>query len=402
MLEALEPRLLLAGEIALTAVPGQALDLTARLNTATQTIDIIDNQTNTVAASQALSDFGPTNRVLVTGNDQNDHLTVDYTAGGAFAVPVSFDGGTHGAGGDTLRVVGTDNLWDLAGGASGTVGQVSFAGVENVTGGSGADTFHIAAVPPGSVTGGGGHDVLDFTNAGSPMSVVLEDATPEGFSGSGTVTFAEIDGVVGSGALTDALADQTGMLTALWDLDADPTYSNGAQTLEFTAFEQLTGGSGADTFSVSGAQTATLGGGAGADTFQFSNGAVLTGGIEGGADPDTLDYAAATTARQVTLSGLGSVDGFAGTEAALSGGFTNIDALVGGTGSDTLTGLNAAATWDVDGSNRYGARTASILQASRPWWAAVQRTRFRSAGHRRPRCVAVSGPTCSNSVLVRC
>ena len=277
-LESLEPRLLLAADLSVAVGAGAALDYIVRLDQPSQTLQVVDNPTQTVIASQALSDFGPTNRVLVTGNDQNDHLTVDYTAGGAFAVPVSFDGGTHGAGGDTLRVVGTDNLWDLAGSASGTVGQVSFTGVENLTGGSGADTFHIAAVPPGSVTGGGGHDVLDFTNAGSPVSVVLEDATPEGFSGSGTVTFAEIDRVVGSGALTDALTDQTGVLTALWDLDADPTYSNGTQTLEFTAFEQLTGGSGADTFSVSGAQTATLGGGAGADTFQFSNGAVLTGG----------------------------------------------------------------------------------------------------------------------------
>ena len=71
----------------------------------------------------------------------------------------------------------------------------------------------------------------------------------------------------------------------------------------------------------------------------------------------------ATTARQVTLTGLGSVDGFAGTEASISGGFSNIDAVVGSTGADTLTGLNAAATWEVDGSNRYTSTNTLSLTA---------------------------------------
>ena len=76
-----------------------------------------------------------------------------------------------------------------------------------------------------------------------------------------------------------------------------------------------------------GTQTASIQWRCGADTFQVSEGAALTGTLDGGAEADTLTYAAATTARQVTLTGLGSADGFAGTgEAALSGGFTNVDA----------------------------------------------------------------------------
>ena len=134
-------------------------------------------------------------------------------------------------------------------------------------------------------------------------------------------------------------------------------------TLGFTSFETLIGGSGADTFTVSGTQTAKLSGGAGADTFQVGEGAALTGTLDGGADADTLTYAAATTARQVTLTGLGSVDGFVGTASSISGGFSNIDAVVGSTGADTLTGLNAAATWEVDGSNRYTSTNTLSLTA---------------------------------------
>src|SRR5207253_5669025 len=109
-----------------------------------------------------------------------------------------------------------------------------------------------------------------------------------------------------------------------------------------------------DTFDVTGAQTAHLMGGAGADLFQFGAGAVLTGTLDGGADTDTVDFAAQTAARQVTLTGLGSVDGFAGTETtAIRDGFTNIDRLRGGAASDTLAGLDAAAAWTLNGTNTY-------------------------------------------------
>src|SRR5207253_1590137 len=72
-----------------------------------------------------------------------------------------------------------------------------------------------------------------------------------------------------------------------------------------------------------------------------------------GAGADALDFSGQATSRAVTLTGSGGVDGFAGTEAALSGGFTNVEALTGGTGSDRLTGVNADATWTLGASNQY-------------------------------------------------
>ena len=61
-----------------------------------------------------------------------------------------------------------------------------------------------------------------------------------------------------------------------------------------------------------------LQGGSGNDAFVFANGTVFPGSIDGGAGSDTLNFAACTTARSVLLTGLGSADGFDGSEASLT------------------------------------------------------------------------------------
>ena len=63
ILETLEPRLLLSADLALAAAAGQALDITARYDSSSQRIELLDNISQTVVASQALVDFGPTNKV---------------------------------------------------------------------------------------------------------------------------------------------------------------------------------------------------------------------------------------------------------------------------------------------------------------------------------------------------
>ena len=209
-------------------------------------------------------------------------------------------------------------------------------------------------MPTVFVNGGAGADELDLTNVPASVNIVLQGGDATGFRGSGSVGFAGIDRLTGSNGLADFLTDGTGASAAAWALDADLTYSDGVNTLAFAAIENLAGGSGADTFTITGVRTANLAGGAGADRFRFNDGAVLTGTIDGGAGTDVLDESASTTAQAVTLTGLGTVDGFAGTEAVVTGGFTGVDVLAaGGTASDILIGLNAAATWETDGTNRY-------------------------------------------------
>ena len=72
----------------------------------------------------------------------------------------------------------------------------------------------------------------------------------------------------------------------------------------------------------------TLVGGDGDDTFVFAAG-VSTGTINGGAGTNTLDYSSRTTSVTVNLS-TGSGTG--------TGGISNIQNVIGGSGNDTLTG----------------------------------------------------------------
>src|SRR5262249_32471666 len=84
-----------------------------------------------------------------------------------------------------------------------------------------------------------------------------------------------------------------------------------------------------------------------------SNAATVSGAIDGGTGSDTIDWSAYTTARTVTLTGLGTTDGFKGTEASVAGGFDNIDGLTGsGAANDNLIGVNANAIWN-GATNQY-------------------------------------------------
>ena len=215
---------------------------------------------------------------------------------------------------------------------------LGFTSIENLTGGSDSDTFSVSATLPGILTGGGGSDVLDFATFGGPVSVVLEGATSEGFGGSGTVTFAGIDRLQGSPALADALTDNTGASAATWTLAAASTYSNGTQTLAFTGFEQLTGGSGADTFAVAMAPA---------------------GLVTGGTGIDRLDFTSAPGPVSVVLQGADAT-GFSGSGTVA---FAGIDTVTGTRDTrDTLTDQTGASTttWSLDADPTFSDGTHTL------------------------------------------
>jgi hypothetical protein len=76
-----------------------------------------------------------------------------------------------------------------------------------------------------------------------------------------------------------------------------------------------------------------------------------------------LDWSADPTAPNVILTGLGASQGFAGTEATIGGGFTNIDLLVAsGPAGGKLTGVSSAvAIWSLlaSGFNSYAISTSN-------------------------------------------
>ena len=118
----------------------------------------------------------------------------------------------------------------------------------------------------------------------------------------------------------------------------------------------VNGGTNADVInllqSTPGSVTTNLNGNEGIDLFDFTADVLLTGSINGGGGHDTIDLTAYTSARSVSLSGIGATDGYNGTETAITGTFTNIDEVLAPTaGGDTLSGANLATTWAVSTDN---------------------------------------------------
>jgi hypothetical protein len=123
--------------------------------------------------------------------------------------------------------------------------------------------------------------------------------------------------------------------------------------VSFSGFETLAGGpsinelvaSGAGmTFNVTGTNAGnvtgdvaftgigSLAGAAGNDSFVFGSSGQLTGSLAGGTGTNTLDYSARSTPVSVNLG--------TGTATAVTKGISAIEAIVGGSGTDTLTGTS--------------------------------------------------------------
>jgi hypothetical protein len=162
---------------------------------------------------------------------------------------------------------------------------------------------------------------------------------------------------------------------------ATKTYNDGSGPLTFSGFTNLQGGSADDAFNIAAANTLNVLGGAGDDTFTFGNNVVLTGTVSGEAGSDTLSLLAYTTTTNAAITG-SSIDGYAGNAAAVNGGFDTIDVLRGGTGSNSLAGMNAASTWTSTGSNAgtYTSGVANSLEFSnfRNWIAGTGADAFTS------------------------
>jgi hypothetical protein len=196
----------------------------------------------------------------------------------------------------------------------------------NLNGGSGNDTFNLGGngvVLTGSIIGGTGTNTLTYARRSTAVSVKMTGAatgTATGIVG----TFSGISALVGgsgSNTLTGTNATTTWVVSGV---------NSGSITggPSFTSFENLTGGSGADTFAFTGGS--------------------LSGSINGGAGVNTIDDSAAGSTA-ISLTGLGSAVGFAGTGPDIAGSFTNITTIIAAPGtSNSLHGLNSTATWTVD------------------------------------------------------
>ncbi|HSB88198.1 MAG TPA: calcium-binding protein, partial [Ilumatobacteraceae bacterium] len=383
LFEPLEPRLLLSTDpLSFMAAAGQVLDLTLRVqeDPATPILQLINNSEVSpeaqVVASKPLAD---TSEVVITGAEEDDHLTIDASV--PALLPVTFAGG---AGSDTLIGPQADSTWQITGANAGTVGGVTFTDVENLAGAAdNQDTFVFepGASLSGLVNGGAaGFDTL-VVSGGNYSRIVF---TPSGPS-SGTVA---LDGnVITYDELEPVLTNVGGAPNVVFNLPAgnnqafledDGSAGNGISQLRSgnSSFETTTfanpGSGGSLTINLgSGGDSITIN--ALDSTFDFAL------NVNGGTGADDIVFVAKTGTETYTIAGGGGTDtieatadaNFTLTNSALTIGSTSLtlssdieqaeltnsgagghtlDAsaftlgsvtLTGGSGDDTLTGGSA-------------------------------------------------------------
>jgi hypothetical protein len=147
-LEPLEPRILLSADPLVpfaVSASSETNDLTLRLDELTRNLQIVDNQTAAIVAEQGVDQ---TSEVVIAGSEGDDRLTL--TSPLPSTLPIAFDGG---AGNDTLVGSAVDATWIVTGPDAGSVGTVTFDGVENLAGAADNEDRFVVQ-PGGGLTGG--------------------------------------------------------------------------------------------------------------------------------------------------------------------------------------------------------------------------------------------------------
>jgi Ca2+-binding RTX toxin-like protein len=264
-----------------------------------------------------------------------------------------------GGGIDTVEAPSGSNTWSITAAAAGSLnGTLQFLQVESLQGGDGTDqfSFGLTGSLTGLVAGGAGTDTLNFSAKTAAHSINLQTSTATSTGG-----FSQMESFIGGAAVTDTVIGAN--IANSWAI----TGSNSGTvntTTSFSGFENLTGGTAADTFT-------------------FAAGGSLTGNAVGGSGIDQLNLSAKSgslefrlgTANRVTgVTGYKTIETVTGNGVAGSavvgsnlatnwvansagqivvGGatYSGVPAITGGTLTDTLTGPNVANSWSVSGAD---------------------------------------------------
>ncbi|HUO44617.1 MAG TPA: filamentous hemagglutinin N-terminal domain-containing protein, partial [Burkholderiales bacterium] len=271
---------------------------TAAASGANGAAEDIDFLSNSIAISWATT----SNLTFTAGNDINFQGSISGSGAVAFNFGQNGGGSTLSFGGSVIAASVT-----LTGGT----------GSDTIVGPDAANNWQITGGNSGTLNGYGFSSVENLTGGSGADSFTLNGGTLAGnIDGGGGTNTLTADNVANTWTITGS---NSGTVTGIGG-----TFSN---------IQNLTGG-------------------AGDDTFVFGDGGSLSGALDGGAGTtNTINWTAYTTGRSVTLTATAPV-GFAGNEASIGGGFSNINSIAGaGTGGNTLTGANVVATWNITGSN---------------------------------------------------
>ncbi|MCP4044350.1 MAG: S-layer family protein [Gammaproteobacteria bacterium] len=243
---------------------------------------------------------------------------------------------------NTLRGEDAPNTWAVTTADDGTLttgGNVlTYNNFDNLAGGSDTDAFDIdnPIVVSGFLDGNGGIDTLNLAAYASGRNVVITGSDADGFDGteaSVAGNFADIDviSVPAAAVPTNTLQGQNATNTWVVNGADDGTLTTGGNQLTFNDFDNLSGGTGADSF--------TLGGG------------TLSGEIAGGGGTgvNSLTGDDVNNTWVVTAAGTGTLTG--------TGGFSDIHNLTGGSLVDSFS-LGAEVS-SIDGAGG-GADTLNV------------------------------------------
>ncbi|MBD2063351.1 filamentous hemagglutinin N-terminal domain-containing protein [Funiculus sociatus GB2-A5] len=277
------------------------------------------------------------------------------------------------AGNNTIIGANINNTWNITGNNTGNLnGANTYANIQTLTGGSETDTFKInnGGFFSGNINGLNGSDALDYSAYSSPVTVTLGTGNQVTATGIGGTVF-NIETLIGGTTSNNTVI---GANTANnWNIT--DTNSGNIGSVNFRGFQNLTGGTDTDNFTLSpegsvvtidgtagnntiiganinntwnitgnntgnlnGANTysniQTVIGGSNVDTFKVNNGVNIAGIIDGSAGDDTIDYSANTSPATLTLANL-----------------VNIENAIGSAASDTIIATNTANNWNITGTN---------------------------------------------------
>lgn len=176
------------------------------------------------------------------------------------------------------RLIGANgsNTWNITAPNTGTVGTLTFASFENITGGSSDDTFSFAtgALIKGKLDGGLGIDTLDYGNSSTVIQVNLQMKTATGMAG-----WLGLERFLG-GTGTDRLIGANRASTWAFTGTGAGTITGG---IAFQSFENIVGGTFADIFDLGngGEWLGLLDGNLGIDTLISDGTYILTSSTSG-------------------------------------------------------------------------------------------------------------------------
>ncbi|HBR73332.1 MAG TPA: hypothetical protein DEA78_06320, partial [Cyanobacteria bacterium UBA11159] len=286
--------------------------------------------------------------ITIGRSDGNGIVTINSTA--------NFKSSVNIAGGSTLSLVSDkDATWQITGDNSGNLDKIlpnnltfNFNNIENLTGGSGKDNFtfgnngRLVTINGGvgTINGGDGNNTITGKNATNTWTINDINAG----SVNEVTSFKNIQNLTGGSGNDSFTLEGNGTVTNINGGDGNNT---------------ITGKDTANTWNITGSNAGSVNGvtffngiqnltsGSADDTFNF-NGFQVSGKIDGGSHTiqDTLNYSSSANPLRVNLANI-----------------TNIESITSSASNSTLIGDNISNIWTINSLNSGSIINDNIINA---------------------------------------